>query len=94
MAKSTGNLSNTEKVTSSNNYRAPHLLFGKQNYIIVLVGVLFIAIGFLLMAGGGSPDPNVFDADAIYSTRRITIAPIMILTGFAIGIYAIVKKPN
>jgi len=45
------------------------------------------------MAGGGSSDPNVFDADAIYSFRRITVAPILVLLGFAIEIVAILKKP-
>jgi hypothetical protein len=74
------------------NLREPHLLFGKQNYVIVLVGILFIAIGFILMAGGGSSDPTIFNADAIYSSRRITLAPIMVILGFCIQIYAIVKK--
>ena len=69
------------------------LLFGKSNYVLVIVGVLFIAAGFALMAGGGSNDPNVFDAEAIYSFRRITIAPILVLVGFAIEIVAILKKP-
>ncbi len=68
------------------------LLFGKTNYVIVLVGLAFIFIGFLLMAGGGSSDPNVFDAEAIYSFRRITLAPILIIAGLAIEIFAIVKK--
>ena len=71
----------------------PKLLFGKSNYILVVVGVLFIAVGFALMAGGGSNDPNVFDAEAIYSFRRITLAPILVLLGFVIEIVAILKKP-
>ena len=71
----------------------PKLLFGKSNYILVVVGVLFIAVGFALMAGGGSNDPNVFDAEAIYSFRRITLAPILVLLGFVIDIVAILKKP-
>jgi len=71
----------------------PKLLFGKSNYMLVLVGVILIAVGFALMAGGGSSDPNVFDADAIYSFRRITVAPILVLLGFAIEIVAILKKP-
>jgi hypothetical protein len=92
MAKRTVTSTITKENETPNNYREPHLLFGKQNYIIVLVGILFIALGFILMAGGGSSDPTIFDADAIYSTRRITIAPILVIVGFCIEIYAIVKK--
>lgn len=79
----------TESVSVEND----QLLFGKINYILVLIGAAFIIAGFIAMAGGGSSDPAIFDADAIYSARRITLAPILILTGFAIEIYAIVKKP-
>lgn len=67
--------------------------FGKENYILVLVGLALIAIGFLLMAGGGSDDPNVF-SEEIFSTRRITVAPIVVLLGFAVEIFAIMKKPK
>jgi hypothetical protein len=67
--------------------------FGKENYILVLVGLALIAIGFLLMAGGGSDDPTVF-SEEIFSTRRITVAPIVILLGFAVEIFAIMKKPK
>ncbi|MCB0502138.1 MAG: DUF3098 domain-containing protein [Bacteroidetes bacterium] len=81
------------EVTESTVDPNDQLLFGRINYIIVLIGILFIIVGFIAMAGGGSSDPNVFDADAIYSPRRITLAPILILIGFAIEIYAIVKKP-
>jgi hypothetical protein len=66
---------------------------GKQNYILLVVGVLFIALGFILMAGGGSTDPNVFSQD-IFSFRRITVAPILILIGFVIEVYAIMKRPK
>ncbi|MEZ5010000.1 MAG: DUF3098 domain-containing protein [Chitinophagales bacterium] len=79
----------TESVAVEND----QLLFGKINYILVLIGAAFIIAGFIAMAGGGSSDPTIFDADAIYSARRITLAPILILTGFAIEIYAIIKKP-
>ena len=71
----------------------PKLLFGKSNYALVVLGVIFIAVGFALMAGGGSDDPNVFDAEAIYSFQRITLAPILVLIGFIIEIVAILKKP-
>jgi hypothetical protein len=61
------------------------LIMGKTNYII---------IGFILMAGGGSDDPTVFDAESLYSTRRITVAPILVLVGLALQIVAIFKKPS
>ena len=73
-----------EKVTPS--------IFSKSNYTWMLVGAVIIAIGMFLMAGGKSEDPNVFNKDEVYSTTRITIAPILILLGLVIEIYAIFKK--
>ncbi|MCR6722326.1 MAG: DUF3098 domain-containing protein [Chitinophagaceae bacterium] len=67
-------------------------LFTRDNYMWMLIGLVVIAIGMLLMAGGKSDDPNVFKADEVYSTRRITIAPLLILAGLVIEIYAIFKK--
>src|SRR5215204_1715007 len=69
-------------------------LFGKENFKWMLIGVAVLMLGFMLMAGGGSDDPNVFNADEVYSTRRITIAPIIILIGLAIEIYAIFRQPK
>lgn len=69
------------------------LAFAKENYILLIVGIVIIAIGFLLMIGGSSDDPKVFNPD-IFSFRRITLAPILVLIGFAIEIYAIMKKPK
>ncbi len=69
-------------------------LFGKENYMWMLIGVAVLALGFILMAGGKSADPNVFNADEVYGTRRITIAPILVIAGFLIEIYAIMKKPK
>ena len=69
------------------------LAFGKENYILLLVGLAFIVTGFILMTGGGSDDPNVF-SEEIYSFRRITLAPIIVITGFVIEIFAIMKKPK
>lgn len=69
-------------------------LFGKENYMWMLVGLAVLALGFFLMAGGKSADPNVFDPKEIYSTTRITIAPLLIITGFVIEIFAIMKKPK
>ncbi|MDP4281094.1 MAG: DUF3098 domain-containing protein [Bacteroidota bacterium] len=67
--------------------------FGKENYRLLLIGLVFIVAGFLLMIGGGSKDPNVFNPD-IFSFRRITLAPILILAGYVIEIFAIMKKPK
>ena len=66
-------------------------LFGKRNYKIMLVGLAVIALGFILMAGGGSDDPNVFNEE-IYNFQRIRLAPTLILIGFAIEVYAILAK--
>ena len=66
-------------------------LFGKKNYIIMLIGLVFIAVGFALMAGGGSEDPNIFNEE-IYNFRRIRLAPTLVLIGLAIEIYAIMAK--
>ena len=65
--------------------------FGKVNYQIMIAGVVLIVIGFILMAGGGSSDPNVFNPE-IFSFRRITLAPIIVLVGFATVMFAIMKK--
>jgi uncharacterized membrane protein len=68
-------------------------LFDKTNYTWMIAGVVLILLGFVLMSGGKSPDPNKFNYDEIYSFRRITLAPILILIGFAVEVYAIMKKP-
>lgn len=69
-------------------------LFGKENYIWMLAGIIVLALGFLLMAGGKNTNPNIFNENDVYSTTRITIAPLLIITGFIIEIYAIMKKPK
>jgi len=68
-------------------------LFDKSNYKYVILGVLFIIIGFLLMIGGGSDDPNKF-SEEIYNFQRIRVAPALILIGFGIQVYAILKSPK
>jgi len=68
-------------------------LFEKQNYLILLIGVVVIALGFLLMAGGNSTDPNVFNEE-VFSFRRIRLAPTVIFIGFGICIYSIFKTPK
>ena len=67
--------------------------FGRDNYLWVIIGLAFLLIGFLLMIGGGSDNPDVFN-EAIFSFRRLTLAPILVLAGFGIEIYAIMKKPK
>lgn len=67
--------------------------FGKENYRLLLIGLFVIMLGFLLMIGGGSDDPNVFSED-IFSFRRMTLAPILVLAGYIIEIFAIMKKPR
>jgi hypothetical protein len=69
-------------------------LFEKTNYTWMLIGAGVMILGFLLMAGGRSDDPNVFNAHEVYGTRRITIAPIVILAGLVIEIIAIFRQPK
>jgi len=69
-------------------------LFVKENYTWMFVGAAIITLGFLLMSGGKSNDPNVFNTKEVYSTTRITIAPILIVLGLIVEIYAIFKKPK
>ncbi|WP_350286391.1 DUF3098 domain-containing protein [uncultured Croceitalea sp.] len=68
-------------------------IFQKKNYTFLFIGLGLIALGFILMAGGGSDDPNVFNPE-IYSFRRIRLAPTLILIGLGIQIYAILLNPN
>lgn len=65
-----------------------------ENYILLGVGFLIIILGFILMAGGGSDDPNVFNEEELFSFRRITLAPMVVLFGFIFEIWAIMKKPK
>lgn len=89
--------------TKQNNVKSQHRdtqgvgqvpMFDKSNYILMGVGLLMIIVGYLLMAGGKSEDPNVFNYDEIYSFRRITLAPIMVLGGFIVEMIAIMKRPK
>jgi len=66
--------------------------FGKSNYTWMLIGAALIVVGMFLMSGGKSADPNVFNETEVYSFRRITLAPIMVIAGFIVEIYAIFKK--
>jgi hypothetical protein len=67
-------------------------LFGKSNLLLMLAGAFIIGLGMVLMAGGKNPDPNVFDPKEVYSTTRITIAPVLIVIGLVVEVYAIFRK--
>jgi len=72
----------------------PGFALAKENYVFIVIGFAIIMLGFLLMMGGKSSDPNVFNEKEIFSFRRITLAPILVLAGFAFEIWAIMKKPK
>ena len=67
--------------------------FGKENYRLMFIGIAFLAAGYLLMIGGGSDDPKVFNP-AIFDFQRLTLAPLLLLIGFVIEFFAIMKKPK
>jgi len=77
---------------SANNNTTP--LFAKENFLFMLIGGIVIALGMYLMSGGKSDDPSVFSNTEVYSKTRITIAPILIIIGLMIEVYAIFKKPK
>ena len=91
-----------EKKTSSPIEKKPNTvvpatnnsIFTKDNYLWMLIGIIVIAIGMFLMSGGASKDPSVFNKDEVYSFTRITIAPILIMAGLVLEIYAIFKRPK
>jgi membrane-bound ClpP family serine protease len=66
---------------------------GKENLRLLVIGVLIIVVGFVLMIGGNSSNPNVFNKE-IFNFQRVTLAPIVVMTGFIFEIYAIIKKPG
>ena len=92
MAKTIKTVASDTTKKSENNSR-PVFAFGKENYMIMLAGVALLIIGFVLMTGGGSKDPNVFNED-MFDFRRLTLSPILILVGFGLGIVAIMKRPK
>jgi len=87
---------NTLKATTSSlnkgDSTSSQFLFGRKNFMFMFIGLGLIALGMLLMSGGSMPSPDVWDEDIIYSTRRTLIAPIVILAGLAMQIYAIFVK--
>ena len=77
----------------NNSENKQEFLFEKVNYKILLIGIAVIALGFILMSGGGSDDPNVFNEE-VFSFSRIRLAPTTVFIGFGITIYAILKNPK
>ncbi|SDU25786.1 Protein of unknown function [Polaribacter sp. Hel1_33_78] len=75
------------------NNQKKEFLFGQKNYRIMLVGIVFIALGFIFMSGGGSDNPEVFNEE-IYNWQRIRLAPTLVIIGLVIEIYAIFAKPK
>ncbi|MEO9572324.1 MAG: DUF3098 domain-containing protein [Polaribacter sp.] len=75
------------------NIQKPAFLFGKRNYIIMVIGIIFISLGFIFMAGGGSDNPEVFNEE-IYNWQRIRLAPTLVIIGLGVEIYAILANPK
>lgn len=73
--------------------KRPQFIFRRKNYTFLFIGIICIALGFILMSGGGSDDPNVFNPE-IYNFRRIRLAPLLVLIGLGIQIYAILLDPD
>ncbi|MDP5228749.1 MAG: DUF3098 domain-containing protein [Cellulophaga sp.] len=82
------NKNDNNKATSKQEF-----IFQKKNYLFMFIGLAFITIGFILMSGGGSDDPNVFNPE-IYNFRRIRLAPTLVLIGLGIEVYAILLNPK
>lgn len=83
----------TLKASLVNNHY-PGVEFGKMNYLLMGVGIIFVLVGFLLMIGGKSSNPNEFHPEELYSATRVTIAPGLVLLGFIIEIVAIMYRPK
>ncbi|MDR1739414.1 MAG: DUF3098 domain-containing protein [Bacteroidales bacterium] len=81
------------KPTSGSGKKSFDFAFERENYILMLIGLVVLAIGYLLMVGGGSEDPAVFNED-IFSFRRVVLSPIVIVAGMLIEVVAIMKKPK
>ena len=87
-------MKDNKKTVKKENEHKEEMVFSWDNYKWMLIGVVVVVLGFLLMAGGGSTDPNVFNYDAIFSWRRISLAPFVVLVGFGLVGYSIFKKPK
>lgn len=83
----------SKPVATDERIDAAAFAFGRENYVLLFISIGLLLIGYFLMAGGKSNDPNVFNEE-VFSFRRITLAPIVVMAGYALGIYAIVKKAD
>ncbi|HLS31068.1 MAG TPA: DUF3098 domain-containing protein [Flavobacteriaceae bacterium] len=81
-----------KEIEALRNYK-PEFIFEKKNYTFMVIGLVVIALGFILMAGGGSDDPAVFNPE-MYNWRRIRLAPALVIIGFGIQVYAILLNPH
>ncbi|MDA3941921.1 MAG: DUF3098 domain-containing protein [Bacteroidetes bacterium] len=86
-------MKSTSKASTPDLSKKQAFAFTRENYKWVLIGLAFIVVGFILMIGGGSDNPDVF-SDKIFNFQRWTLAPMLVLAGYAIEIYAIMKKPK
>ena len=68
------------------------MVLGKKNYVFIIIGCLVVILGFVLMSGGGSENPNVFQEEELFSFRRITLAPFTVMLGYGVVLYGIMKK--
>ncbi len=84
----------TEKNIAAKYLTTDNVLFSKENYKWMLIGLVVMALGFILMAGGKSANAGVFNDKDVYSPMRITVAPILIVAGLVLEIFAIMKKPK
>ena len=71
-----------------------HFGFQKENYLLLIIGIVINVVGFILMIGGGTDNPNNFNADELFSPIRITVSPMLIIAGYIVILFAIMKKPT
>lgn len=83
----------SKTVLSKDKINEAAFAFGRENFILLFISIGLLFIGYILMAGGKAENPNVFNEE-VFSFRRITLAPIVVMLGYALGIYAIVKKAD
>jgi hypothetical protein len=90
-------MANKSKTVKSNREETPPkagFAIPKENYKLILIGLGIIVLGFILMVGGGSDDPNTFKEEELFSFRRISLSSILVIFGFVFEVYAIMKKPK
>ena len=68
------------------------MILNKENYKIIIIGCIVVVLGFILMSGGGSDNPNEFNEEALFSFRRITLAPFLIIVGYMVVLYGVLKR--